>query len=117
MPKQILIVEDNELNMKLMVDILESQGYQPNKAFDGQEALNLIDKDNYDLVLLDLQLPIKSGYQVLNEMKKNTPVIVVSACCMDDEIEKAKAKGCIDFITKPINVIDFVSKINNYLNR
>ncbi len=115
MQKKILIVEDNELNMKLMVDILESQGHKPSKAFDGEEALKLIDKNDYDLILLDLQLPIKSGYQVLKEMKKTTPVIVVSACCMDEEIEKAK--GCVDFITKPINVLDFISKINNYLNR
>ena len=115
MPKKILIVEDNPLNMKLMADILESQKYSVSKAVDGEEALEAIAGEDFDMVLLDLQLPKKSGYQVLKEMKKKPPTIVVSACCMEDEIGRAKAKGCLDFITKPINVGEFLSKINSYL--
>ncbi len=115
MQKEILIVEDNELNMKLMSDLMESLGHKVTKAADGECALNIIENNDFDLILLDIQLPKKSGYEVLKEMKKNIPTIVVSACCMDDEITKAKNKGCIDFVTKPIIIKDFVTKIQSYL--
>lgn len=115
MPKRILIVEDNFLNMKLMADILENLGYQITKAIDGEVALEILDKEDFDLILLDIQLPKKSGYQVLKEMNKQIPTIVVSACCMEEEILKAKNKGCIDYITKPINVKVFIEKINSHL--
>ncbi len=117
MAKKILIVEDNPLNMKLMADLLESQGHEIFKAVDGEEALEMIEKNDFDLVLLDIQLPKKSGYEVLRQRKKKPPTIVVSACCMEDEIDRAKAKGCLDFITKPIIVAEFLSKINFYLNK
>lgn len=115
MDKRILIVEDNELNMKLMADLLENAGYTITKAKDGELALEILSKQDFDLILLDIQLPKKSGYEVLKEMEKSIPTIVVSACCMEDEILKAKAKGCIDYIKKPLNVKEFVAKINNYL--
>lgn len=115
MPKRILIIEDNILNMKLMTDILENLGYQITKAVDGEMALEILEKEDFDLILLDIQLPKKSGYEVLKEMNKRIPTIVVSACCMEEEILKAKDKGCIDYITKPINVKAFVDKINSYL--
>ncbi len=117
MSEKILIVEDNPLNMKLMSDILESQGYSVVKAEDGEEALLIIEQEDLDLILLDLQLPKKSGYQVLKEMQKNIPTMVVSACCMEEEISKAKTKGCLEFITKPINVAEFLSKINSFFKK
>lgn len=116
MPKRILIVEDNVLNMKLMADVLESLGYSVTKAIDGEIALDILNKEDFDLILLDIQLPKKSGYEVLKEMNKRIPTIVVSACCMEEEILKAKNKGCVDYITKPINLKAFVDKINSYLS-
>lgn len=115
MPKRILIVEDNILNMKLMADILENLGYSVTKAIDGEIALDILSREDFDLILLDIQLPKKSGYEVLREMNKQIPTIVVSACCMEEEILKAKNKGCVDYITKPINLTAFVDKINSYL--
>ncbi len=115
MPKKILIVEDNELNMKLMSDILTAYGYLVFKASDGEAALHLIADDIFDLILLDLQLPKVSGYEVLKKIHTHTPIVVVSACCTEEEISKAKLKGCIDFISKPIIVNDFLSKVRLYL--
>lgn len=116
MAKRILIVEDNEMNMKLMADILEEIGYDITKAEDGEIALKVLEKQDFDLILLDIQLPKKSGYDVLKEMKKNIPTIAVSACCMEDEILKAKTNGCLDYIKKPLNINEFVTKIRHYLN-
>lgn len=115
MVKKILIVEDNELNMKLMADVLEEVGYDITKAEDGEMALEILDREDFDLILLDIQLPKKSGYDVLKEMKKNIPTIVVSACCMEDEILKAKTSGCLDYIKKPLNISEFITKIKHYL--
>lgn len=115
MKRKILVVEDNELNMKLMSDLLENQGYEVAKAYDGVEAIEAIRQNDFNLMLLDIQLPKKSGYDVLNEIEKKIPTIVVSACCMDDEISRAKHKGCIDYITKPINISDFITKIKTHL--
>lgn len=117
MAKNILIVEDNELNMKLMSDLLENAGYNITKAYDGDMALQLLEISDFDLMLLDIQLPKKSGYDVLNEMKKDIPTIAVSACCMEDEILKAKVKGCIDYITKPLDIKEFVNRINGCLKK
>lgn len=115
MPKKILIVEDNKLNMKLMADILGEIGYDITKAEDGEVALEILEHQDFDLILLDIQLPKKSGYDVLKEMKKNIPTIAVSACCMEDEILKAKASGCLDYIKKPLNINEFIAKIKHYL--
>ncbi|MDD3238404.1 MAG: response regulator [Candidatus Gastranaerophilales bacterium] len=117
MKKNILVVEDNELNMKLMVDILTQIGYSVQKAFDGEMALDILEKNDFDLMLLDIQLPKKSGYDVIKEMKKKVPTVIVSACCTEDEILKAKDKGCLDYITKPINISEFIQKINAYFSK
>ena len=115
MSKKILIVEDNELNMKLMADILETSGYEVAKAIDGEEALDVLSEQKFDLMILDIQLPKKSGYEVLQEKQQDVPTIIVSACCMEDEVMKAKAIGCLDYITKPIKVVEFLTKIKSYL--
>lgn len=116
---KILIAEDNDLNLKLMYDILCSQGYDVEVAVDGQETVEKLKKGNYDLLLLDLQMPVISGFEVLEAIKlSNFPIktIVVSACAMSAEIDRAKALGCIDFITKPIRIEKFLEQIENVLN-
>lgn len=112
---KILIVEDNELNLKLMKDILESQGYDVETANDGQKGLEKACSQEFNLILLDLQMPIISGYDFLQVYEKNTPVIVVSACAMENEVNKAKEMGCVDYITKPIQIMDFLNTIKKYL--
>ena len=112
---QILIIEDNDLNLKLMKDILESQGYNVDIAQDGQEGLEKANLNEYSLILLDIQMPVVSGYDFLALYKKNTPIVVVSACAMDEEIKKTKELGCADYITKPIKINDFLSTVKNYV--
>lgn len=112
---KILIIEDNELNLKLMKDILESQGYGTDTAQDGQEGLDKACENDYDLILLDIQMPIVSGYDFLQVYEKSTPVIVVSACAMENEVNKAKELGCVDYISKPIQIMDFLKTVEKYI--
>ncbi len=122
MKKTILIAEDNEINMKLMRDILKSQGYDILEAYDGEQAIDLAieNKKTIDLVLMDIQLPKLSGLDAIKALKenkgtKNLLIFVVSAHAMSKDIENAKKAGCIEYITKPINLVEFINKVNSYL--
>ncbi len=112
---QILIVEDNELNLKLMKDILEAQSYTVDTALDGQQGLDKALHNDYALILLDIQMPVVSGYDFLRTFNKKTPVIVVSACAMENEVNKAKELGCVDYIPKPIQLMEFLNTVKKYL--
>ncbi len=116
---KILIVEDNPSNLKLIRDILIFQDYSVIEATDGKIALETIEKnyEEIDLILMDLQLPEIGGLEVINRIKnnpdtKNIPIIVVSAHAMESDIKKCYEAGCVDYITKPINVQEFIKKIN-----
>ena len=119
--KTILIVEDNPINLKLLRDILNFQKFEVLEAIDGKSALELVEK-NYnkiDLILMDLQLPDINGLEVIQKIKaepesQNIPIIVVSAHAMESDIKKCYEAGCIDYITKPINVQEFINKINSF---
>lgn len=116
MPK-ILIAEDNELNLKLMYDLLVANGYNVNCVTDGAQAVAELSSKNYDLLILDLQMPKLSGFEVLKfiqEKKISTKILVVSACAMASEIEKAKELGCEEFITKPIRINEFINAVKRY---
>lgn len=112
---KILIIEDNDLNLKLMKDILTSQSYDVDTAADGGEGLEKAMENDYDLILLDIQMPVVSGYDFLQIYDKKTPVIVVSACAMDTEIDKAKELGCTDYISKPIQIMEFLNTVKKYV--
>jgi len=123
--KTVLIVEDNPTNLKLLRDILTFQKYSVLEAIDGKSALESV-KENYnkiDLILMDMQLPDINGLEVIQKIKAypeslNIPIIVVSAHAMESDIKKCYEAGCIDYITKPINVQEFINKINSFfLNR
>ena len=116
--KRILVIEDNELNLKLMKDVLEFSGYEIETAVDGLSGVDKLKEGDFDLVLLDIQMPVYTGYDFLEETKKikRPPVIAVSACAMDKEIEKAKSLGCVDYIPKPIKIDEFLSTIKNYVS-
>ena len=113
---KILIAEDNDSNMKLMFDILTANGFSVDKANDGEDALEKIKQNDYDLLVLDIQMPKKSGYDVLKEMTKKVNVLVVSACAMEKDISLAQNIGCLDYITKPIKVFSFLEKVKTILN-
>jgi len=119
--KTILIVEDNPINLKLLRDILNFQKFEVLEAVDGKSALELVEK-NYnkiDLILMDLQLPDINGLEVIKNIKadsesKDIPIIVVSAHAMESDMKKCREAGCIDYITKPINIQEFINKINSF---
>ncbi|MBQ8847677.1 MAG: response regulator [Candidatus Gastranaerophilales bacterium] len=117
--KKILIVEDNELNMKLFFDILEYQKYTPIKAINGLEAYKVIKEEELDLIILDVQLPKLNGFELLEKLKKENinlpPIIIVSACAMDSDKQKAKEFKIEDYITKPIDINNFIKTVKQRL--
>ena len=122
MTKTVLIVEDNELNMKLFHDLLEAHGINTVETKDGNAVLDLARKHKPDLILMDIQLPEVSGLDVTRWLKsdeglRHIPVIAVTAFAMKGDEQKIREGGCEDYISKPISVTRFLEIIENYLNR
>ena len=120
MPKTVLIVEDNELNMKLFNDLLEAHGYKTIQTRNGVEAVELTRQHMPDLILMDIQLPEVSGLQVTQWIKddeklRHIPVIAVTAFAMKGDEEKIRQGGCEAYLSKPISVAKFVETVRNYL--
>ena len=119
-PKTILVVEDNELNMKLFHDLLEAHGYNILQTRDGMEALKLARHHKPDLILMDIQLPEVSGLEVTKWLKQDDdlhtiPVIAVTAFAMKGDEERIRQGGCEAYISKPISVPRFIETIKSYL--
>ena len=119
--KRVLIVEDNELNMKLFNDLLEAHGYITLQTKDGVEALNLAREHHPDLILMDIQLPEVSGLEVTRWLKddddlKKIPVIAITAFAMKGDEEKIREGGCEDYIAKPISVAKFLETVRRFLS-
>ena len=121
LPKTVLIVADNELNMKLFRDLLEAHGYNTLEARTGPEALECLADNKPDLILMDIQLPEVSGLEVTQRIKSNKdladiPVIAVTAFAMKGDEERIRQGGCEDYIAKPISVASFLEKVKRYLD-
>jgi CheY-like chemotaxis protein len=119
--KKILIVDDSNTNIVLLEAILNSRGYNTTTAYNVDEACAILDKDRPSLILLDLLMPRISGYQFLDQLKKNNdtrniPVIIVSAVTDAPNIQKTFDLGAIDYIEKPVDIKTLVSKVENTLN-
>ncbi|WP_459875512.1 ATP-binding response regulator [Desulfothermus naphthae] len=118
---RILLVEDNIANRYLVKEVLKKyKGVDVDEASNGLEALDLLDKKSYDLILLDLQMPKMDGYETLMHIKqnknfKNIPVIAFTAMAFKKEIDKLKEMGFSDVILKPINMKNFLDKIKTVL--
>ena len=122
MAKTVLIVEDNELNMKLFRDLLEAHGYQTSGTSNGFEALDLVRKLRPDLVLMDIQLPQVSGLEVTKWIKddpelRNIPVVAVTAFAMKGDEERIRAAGCEGYIAKPMQYKELLSAVAAQLAR
>ena len=120
MSKTVLIVEDNELNMKLFHDLLEAHGYGTLQTRTGIEALELARKYRPDLILMDIQLPEVSGLEVTKWSKEDDdlgtlPVIAVTAFAMKGDEERIRQGGCEAYISKPISVTKFLETVRSYL--
>ncbi|MCZ6603663.1 MAG: response regulator [Alphaproteobacteria bacterium] len=119
--KTVLIVEDNDLNMKLFHDLLEAHGYDTLQTKDGLEALEMARDHRPDLILMDIQLPKISGLEVTKWLKadeelKTIPVIAVTAFAMKGDEEKIRQGGCEAYVAKPISITHFLDTVQKYVN-
>ncbi len=119
MPKTVMIVEDNELNMKLFHDLLEAHGYRTVETRSGIEAMDLARAHQPDLILMDIQLPEVSGLEVTKWLKadpelKVIPVVAVTAFAMKGDEERIRAGGCEAYLSKPISVAKFLETVKRF---
>jgi two-component system cell cycle response regulator DivK len=120
MGKTVLIVEDNELNMKLFRDLLEAHGYQTSGTSSGVEALDIVRKTRPDLILMDIQLPQVSGLEVTRWIKddpelRSIPVVAVTAFAMKGDEERIREGGCEAYLSKPISVGKFIETVRRFI--
>ena len=120
MAKKVMIVEDNELNMKLFHDLLHTQNYETVETSNGLDAVELARQHMPDLILMDIQLPEVSGLDVTKWIKeddalKMIPVIAITAFAMKGDEERIRQGGCEAYISKPISVSKFLETIRSYL--
>ena len=117
--KKILLVEDNELNYEIAKTVLEEAGFRVDGASNGKEAIDKASDNTYDVILMDIQMPIMDGYEATKELRRlgnRTPIIAMTANAFSEDKKKAKEVGMDGYIAKPINVNKLVSTIMNILN-
>lgn len=120
MTKTVMIVEDNDLNMKLFHDLLDAHGYQTLQTRNGMEALALAREHHPDLILMDIQLPEVSGLEVTKWLKeddklRSIPVVAVTAFAMKGDEERIREGGCEAYISKPISVAKFMDTVRQFI--
>ena len=118
--KKVMIVEDNELNMRLFRDLLHAFGYDTVETRDGLQALEIAKSEKPDLILMDIQLPNVSGLDVTRWMKadtetENIPIIAVTAFAMRGDEERIREGGCQSYLSKPISVNTFIAKVREFI--
>jgi two-component system cell cycle response regulator DivK len=118
--KRILIADDKPTSRELLRTVLEKQGYSITEAADGEEALQKARAETPDLILLDLQMPRLSGYEVLGELRKESqyaalPIIALTASAMQGDRERALAAGFTGYLTKPVALAHLRDEIKRLL--
>ena len=114
--KNILLVEDNPVNRRLAVFLLRSQGYEVREATTALEALEMLEKERPDLIVMDIQLPGMDGLEATRKIKAqpattDIPIIAVTSYAMNGDREKAMAAGCAGYVTKPIDKNIFIQEV------
>jgi CheY-like chemotaxis protein len=117
--KKILVVEDVDFNRDLLVQLLEDD-YEVIEAVNGQEGVELAERERPDLILMDLSLPVMDGWEATRQLKANDnlrsiPVIALTAHAMKGDEERALAAGCDDYLVKPLDEDELIAKIQKYL--
>jgi CheY-like chemotaxis protein len=118
--KHILIVDDRATSRELLRTVLEKQGYAVTEAADGEEALQKVRAESPHLVLLDLQMPVRDGYEVLRELRQDPrfaalPIIAITASAMQGDRERALAAGFTAYLTKPVALSQLREEIQRLL--
>ncbi len=114
--KTVLVVEDNDINMRLFHDVLEARGYNILQAKDGMDGWRIARKHRPDLIIMDIQLPDVSGLEVTKWLKddetlKSIPIIAITAFAMDGDEERFLEGGCDAYIPKPISISNFLQTV------
>jgi len=122
MPKKVLIVEDNELNMKLFADLLEAHGYETRQTREGLKAIGIARNFHPDLILMDIQLPEVSGLEVTKWIKDDKtladiPVVAVTAFAMKGDEKRIRDGGCEAYIAKPITITSFLETVRKFVEQ
>jgi two-component system cell cycle response regulator DivK len=118
---KILLVEDNEMNRDMLSRRLTRNGFDIVMAVDGQQAVTMAASEKPDLILMDMSLPVIDGWEATRQVKANPatgkiPIIALTAHAMSDDENKARAAGCDDFDTKPVDIARLVGKIKALIN-
>jgi two-component system cell cycle response regulator DivK len=116
---QVLVVEDNERNMKLFRDVLQASGFRTLEATTGERAVELVLEHRPDLVLMDIQLPDIDGVEALNRVRADdrfttVPVVALTAQAMEGDRERFLAAGFDGYLSKPVDIADFVATVKRY---
>ena len=116
---KVLVVEDIPLNKELILDIFRAMNFIAEGASNGEEAVKMTQKEQYDLIIMDIEMPIMDGMTAIKIIKKNPsytniPIVILTAYAMKGDREKYLAYGCDDYIAKPIDVAGFMKLIEKY---
>ncbi|MDO8727145.1 MAG: response regulator [Candidatus Methanoperedens sp.] len=119
--KKVLVVEDDNISMELVSEILNAEGFKTEAASNGLEAIRMTDKVLYDIILMDIELPGMDGIEatriIKNRIKyKDVPIIAYTASAMRGDKERIMKAGLDDYISKPIDVSDFINRMEKYRN-
>ena len=117
--KKILVAEDNDSNFVLMSYILKKY-YQFERARNGQEAVEMVDKNQYDIVLMDIKMPIMDGLEATKAIKEkhpDLPIVALTANAFDSDRQLAIKAGCDDFLSKPVNSEKCLSTIAKFIGK
>ncbi len=120
MPKKILVVEDNELNLKLFCDLLRAHGYEAEPVRDGRDAMETARDFDPDLIIMDIQMPHISGLELIEQLKadevlKGVPIMAVTAYAAKGDEERIRDAGAEGYEAKPISVVRFVEAVAGLL--
>ncbi len=114
---KVLVVEDNPLNMELVLEILLGRGFTVHEANDGEEAIKKAENDNYDLILMDIELPGLDGVEVTKILKtrnEKIPVVALTSYAMKGDRERFMKAGFDEYLSKPLDISDFINKLEKY---
>jgi len=120
MPRRILVVDDNQINLKLASELLEAEGYTVDRALDAEEAIRAIESSTPDLILMDVALPGMDGLTLTRRLKaepvtRDICIVALTAFAMKGDEQKAQEAGCDGYIAKPIDTRKLRSQVAEYL--